>query len=171
VNTVENQYDRLVNRVDVTIENRKKEVLDIMVGASFSNTTTKYKLESQMDQQFLTQQYYTDISVDFAKTWTIGTSFDYNIYSGAAFAEEQTIPLWRASLSKFFLKNQKGQLTLSVFDILNQNQGINRNSELNYIQEERIRAIGRYVMLSFTYSLSGFGNENNGISIETVGRR
>ncbi|MEL6853332.1 MAG: hypothetical protein AAFP92_32780, partial [Bacteroidota bacterium] len=55
--------------------------------------------------------------------------------------------------------NNRGELTLAAYDILNQNIGFSRTSQLNYIQEERITSLARYFMLSFTYNLSKFGAE------------
>jgi len=51
---------------------------------------------------------------------------------------------------------------LGVTDILNQNQNINRSSNLNFIQDTRILSLGRYYMLSLSYSFSGFGQQGGG---------
>jgi hypothetical protein len=64
------------------------------------------------------------------------------------------VPLLGAQMSYFFMQNNRAALTLSAFDILNQNTGINRISELNYLRETRSNIIGRYIMLSFKYSLN-----------------
>ena len=87
-----------------------------------------------------------------------------------SFADSQEVQLWEASIQKNIMKNDRGELKLSVFDILNQNQGINRTTNFNYIEEERIASIGTYYMLSFTYRLSAF-EPKGGLQITGPGRR
>jgi len=161
VNGQENTSDQFVNGIDWRIDNRKKEKLDVRVGAKWTQTIATYSENSDLNQEFLTANYYTDVTVNFLKSWSLSTSFDYTIYSGEAFASNESIPLWKASVSKLFLKNQRGQLKLSVFDILNENRGFSRNSNLNYIEEDNTNTLSRYAMLTFTYSLSGLGKKES----------
>ncbi|MEK7257009.1 MAG: hypothetical protein AAB316_19805, partial [Bacteroidota bacterium] len=101
-----------------------------------------------------------------SKKWEFGTSLDYKIYSAESFGGEQRIPIWRTSLTRYLLKNNRGQLKLAAYDLLNKNLGVNRTSQLNYVEEERIRSIGRYVMVTFAYSISGFDKAAGGIEIQ-----
>lgn len=68
-----------------------------------------------------------------------------------------------------FLKYKKGEFKLSVFDLLNQNQGINRTANQNFIQDTRYNVLQRYFMLSFSYRLnrSGAGNSGARVMIRT----
>ena len=50
-------------------------------------------------------------------------------------------------------------LELIVYDILNQNVGINRTNNLNYIEDQRVTTLSRYVMLSFSYKIRRFGGK------------
>jgi hypothetical protein len=43
-----------------------------------------------------------------------------------------------------------------MFDLLNANKSINRNVELNYIEDVRQEVLNRYFLLSFTYHLRKF---------------
>lgn len=160
VNGTQNSTDRWTNGAGFSVENRKKQVIDLQVGARMSLNFTSYSENSELDQSFLQSNYYTDLLVNLGETWALSTSFDYILYSGEAFASGQNIPLWQAQLSKLFLRNDKGQLKLTVFDLLNQNRGFTRNSALNYVEELRSNALGRYLMLSFTYSLTALGSRS-----------
>ena len=76
------------------------------------------------------------------------------------------VPLWGASLSKLFLKGQRGELKFTANDILNRNLGINRTTVQNFIEDSRVNTVRRYFMLSFTYSLSKVGlGQPSGIRI------
>ena len=67
---------------------------------------------------------------------------------------------WNAAITKQVLKNKKGELKFSVNDILNQNTGISRNSNQNYIEDVTYKTLKRYYMVGFTYSL--LKTNNNG---------
>lgn len=45
--------------------------------------------------------------------------------------------------------------------MLNRNTGISRSADFNYTSDEQIRSLGRYFMLSFTYSIKGKGMVSN----------
>ena len=55
-----------------------------------------------------------------------------------------------------------GKLRLSVKDLLNQNIGINRNANQNYVEDSRVNTLRRFFLLSFTYNLAKTGLNNAG---------
>ena len=57
------------------------------------------------------------------------------------------------------LPGDKGQIKFSVFDVLDENRGLSRSADINYIEEVRSNSVGRYAMLSFIYSIRGFNQE------------
>jgi hypothetical protein len=61
------------------------------------------------------------------------------------------------AVAKKFLKNQRGELRLSVFDLLDQNQSITRTVTETYIEDVNTRVIQQYFMLTFTLNLKNFG--------------
>jgi hypothetical protein len=173
VNDIENTTERFESGVEVTLENRKKETFDVAIGVAYNFSQTQYSESTAQNQDYLNRTFFTEMTLNLGKKWALSSFFDYSIYSGESFGSEQTIPLWEASLTRYFLKNRKGRLILSAFDLLNRNIGINRTSNLNYIEEARVQALGRYFLLTFAYSISGFGNngDSGGVHIQTSRRR
>ncbi len=169
VNSLPNNTDRWINSVDFSIENRKRGAVNVAVGTRYALNHTAYSISSELNQQFTTSLYYADLDIDFLKKWSLGSSMDYTIYAGDAFDTNQEIPIWKAHLSRKLLNNDRGLLKVTVFDILDENRGFNRTSQLNYLQEDRTNALGRYVMVTFTYNLSRFGKKES-ITIDE-GRR
>ncbi|MEM6725623.1 MAG: outer membrane beta-barrel protein, partial [Bacteroidota bacterium] len=170
INETETGVERWVSQGGVSIENRKKKVFDLLVGVDLGYNQTRYADIENLDQQFLSQDYYSDFDINFLKRFQFGSSFTYTIYGGDAFADSEQVALWETSVSMFVLPNKKGQLTFRVFDILNQNQGIQRSSAFNFVQDQRTNNLGRYFMLGFTYNLSGFGQRDpNEMRIEIGG--
>lgn len=93
--------------------------------------------------------------------WEIGTDFDYTFYRGNAQGQNVSIPLWNASLTKHIFKNQAGEISLSVHDILNQNKGVSFTRGDNYSSQTTTNILKRYVLLSFTYNLKQFPGMKN----------
>jgi hypothetical protein len=61
------------------------------------------------------------------------------------------------AIAKKILKGQKGEIRLSVFDLLDQNQSITRNVAVDYIEDVTTMVLKQYFMLTFTYNLKNFG--------------
>ena len=159
INSDANDVNMYNNGIDFSVENRGKDIVDIKVGTKINHNTTDYSISSSFNQEYLTTGYYAVLFIDFLKTWTFSSQIDYTQYSGDQFADNPAIPIWKAYISKRFLKGKSGLLKLAVYDILNQNIGINRTTQLNYIEDERITTLSRYVMLSFTYKVRRFGGK------------
>lgn len=159
INSTENNVDRVTNGGSISLENRRKETIDMSIGTSISHTTTNYSISDNLNQKYVTNKIFADFLIDFKKDWTFSTEAEYTMYSGNQFADNPNIPIWEASISKRFLKTKSGLLKLSVYDIFNQNVGINRTNNLNYIEDERVTTLSRYVLLSFTYKIRRFGGK------------
>ena len=169
LNTIENKSNRLNTSIDFTIENRKKNIVDILFGVNWGYNQSKYSVNKTFDQQFNTFTYFSDWTLTLRKDWTVGTSFDYTIYQGEDFADQRQVPMWNASVSKPVFRN-RGTIEISARDLLNQGIGVNRQNTLNYIEDTQIRSLGRYVMLTFSYSLTFLGDQSSG-AIQVKERR
>lgn len=92
--------------------------------------------------------------------WFYQTDLTNQLTAGYSQGFNQDYFLWNMSAGKKFLKNQKGELKLSVFDVLKQNQSITRNVTGNAIQDVQNVVLQRFFMLTFTYNLKTFGQGN-----------
>jgi hypothetical protein len=91
------------------------------------------------------------------KGWFLQNDLSNQSYSGLTDGLNQSFWLWNAGIGKKFLKNKQGELKLSVFDLLKQNQSITRTVNGPEITDERNTVLQQYFMLTFTYSLKNFG--------------
>jgi hypothetical protein len=57
------------------------------------------------------------------------------------------------SLGKKLFSKQQGELTVSVVDLLNQNKSVNRTVTGTYVEDTQNNVLGRYFMLTFTYTV------------------
>ncbi|PLK43371.1 outer membrane beta-barrel family protein [Emticicia sp. TH156] len=140
----------------------QQDKFDMSAEARVGYNQTHYSVNNQMNQDYFNNVFSTDMNWTITKNLIFSTDFDYNTYKGLTGGFNQNIPLWGMSVSTYFLKNRRGELKLSVNDLLNRNTGISRTAQLNFVQDERITTLGRYFLLSFTYTLKGLNPAQSG---------
>ena len=69
------------------------------------------------------------------------------------------------------MKYQRGEVKLSVYDLLNENQAIVRSTNQNYIEDQNNRVLRRFFLLSFTYSLNKMSANSGGHGGNVIIRR
>ncbi|MBS1563827.1 MAG: hypothetical protein JST39_05530, partial [Bacteroidetes bacterium] len=89
--------------------------------------------------------------------WFYSNDLNNQLYRGLSGGYNQNLWLWNMSAGKKFLKDQKGELKLSVFDLLKQNASITRTTTELYVEDTRNDVLQQYFMLTFTYKLKNFG--------------
>jgi hypothetical protein len=136
--------------------------VNISLSANLDYNNTKYSLQSAMNTNYLSQEYSTSVDWQLPKQFFLSTEFTYTINSQRAAGFNSKVPIWNASISKQFLRYNRGELKLSAADLLDRNIGISRTTNQNYIEDSRVNTLRRFFMLSFTYSLSKTGLNNAG---------
>jgi Outer membrane protein beta-barrel family len=89
--------------------------------------------------------------------WFLQNDVNNQSYTGLSVGFNQNYWLWNAAIGKKFLKNNAGELKLSVFDLLKQNRSITRNVTESYIEDVQNQVLTQYFMLTFSYKLKNFG--------------
>jgi hypothetical protein len=65
--------------------------------------------------------------------------------------------LWNAAVTLLMLKDSKGLLKLSVFDVLDRNNNVYRYTTMNQIVDQQSNVLTRFAELSFTYNIRNLG--------------
>lgn len=141
--------------------------LSMEVGANYTINRTQYSLSSGRNTRYLTQEYSASVEWQLPSNFTLASDFTYLLNSQRAAGFNTNVPLWNASISKQFLKYNRGEIKLAATDLLNRNTGITRTTVQNYIEDKQVNVLRRFFLLSFTYSLTKSGlNTGNGMSIK-----
>ena len=170
INSQENKVNRFGNSILFSIENRKKQKVDALLGIKLSGSNTQYSKQPTLDQKYSETNVFGEFTYTPTDKWAFHTEYDGISYKQSGSAETIQVPLWKAHITTYFMKDQRLKATLSVFDILNKNKGITRSSQLNYLDVQRTNVLGRYIMLGFAYSIKGFKKSSGGIEINIGGQ-
>lgn len=129
------------------------DILNLGLSTSLSQQQTRYEFD-QPDQKFFNSTYAVESNLTFLKHYAVSGNFDYLVYENPGQDFRQRIPLLNVSLSRFVLKNKSGEIRLAGNNLLDKMLGVSQTANINYVEQVKTNAIGRYFMVSFIYSLN-----------------
>ena len=154
INNVNNKTNSKNTRFRASLENNKKDFLDLAVGANFNKNITSFSGATE-NRDYFQQSYFVKSDWNITKSFNLTTQFKYDIYTDSNFGTDQAVPIWNTSISYAFLKSKAMNIKLTALDMLNKNVGFARSGSDNYFQETTRDVLGTYYMLSLTYTLNG----------------
>ncbi|HSU29525.1 MAG TPA: outer membrane beta-barrel protein, partial [Chitinophagaceae bacterium] len=154
VNTTSKSFNYSYGAV---IASNISEYVDFNISYTGNYNVVKNSLQPQLNQNYRTAVAGLQMNLLTKTGWFFQNDLNYQSYNGLSEGFNQNFWLWNAGIGKKFLKNNKGELKLSVFDLLKQNQSISRTVGDSYIQDVQNLVLQQYFMLTFTYNLKNFG--------------
>lgn len=154
LNSISNNY---TYNTGVVVASNISQYIDFNVSYNAYFTNTKNTINTALNTNYVSQNARLQVNVLSKNGWFVQHDIANSTYSGLSDGFNQSYWLWNAGVGKKFLKNQAGELKLSVFDLLKQNQSITRTVDPTYIEDVRNQVLQQFFMLTFTYNLKNFG--------------
>lgn len=149
---------------NVRYEFRPSDKFDFALTANLNNQRTTFDRANATnqanEQNFLNQTYGAEMNVVLPLDFRLNLDYDYFLFTSRTTDFRQALPLLNTSVSKVFLKGA-GELKIAVNNMLDQSLGISQQADVNFLQQTVVNNLGRFVMLSFTYSLNKALNPAN----------
>jgi len=149
----------------VTLSSNISTKIDFTVSSNSNMNYIENTLQKQLNSNYFSQTSSVKINLILLKNVVFNSVLTHQYYNGLSQNYNQNFLLWNCALGYKFLKDQKGDIRFSVFDVLNQNKSIQRSVTNTYIQDMQTNVLQRYFMLIFTYNLKEFkknaSNPNN----------
>ena len=157
INNVSNLSKSWSYNLGAVISSNISQYVDFTISYSANINDIKNTIQPKLNNNYFSQT--AGFSGNFlAKSgWFMQSDVTNQNYRGLTDGFNQDYWLWNGSIGKKFLKDQKGEIKLSVFDILKQNQSITRNTDASYVEDVQNRVLQQYFMLTFSYKLKNFG--------------
>ncbi|WP_421830911.1 outer membrane beta-barrel protein [Larkinella sp.] len=127
--------------------------IDFYVAYLLNYNQIRNTLQTRSNSRFVSQ------TVSARLSWWMGAGFvcqsDMTSQTYRSFSSQQTqhLAVWNAALGKKFLKDRRGELKVSVFDLLRQNARISQVLTDTYFQTSQSKLLQRYFLLTFTYTI------------------
>lgn len=131
-------------------------------------TRSSYNVAENSLRPTLNNNYFNQTTT-LRSTWILWKGFVYRadlnhqLNTGLAEGFDNSFTLLNMSLGKKFLKDDRGEISLNVYDLLDQNNNVGRNINELYIEDRQSTVLQRYFMLTFTYNIRNF---SKGTSID-----
>jgi len=139
------------------VSNFSKDIdYNIYYSASTNTVVNSAEISNNSNSSYLTQTVGGKFNLTFWKSFVFRSDIFYQKYNGVNDEFNTAFTLWNLSIAKKFLKNNLGELELSVFDLLKQNKSISQSVTSTYLQETRTQVLQQYFMLTFSYQLRKF---------------
>lgn len=160
INKLENITNTFTTSGGATLSSNISQNLDFTVGYRLNHQNTKNKLRPQSDNQYFYHMGEARLAWTIHKKWVLRSDLNNLYYTGLGDAFNENYWLWNINLGRKVFENNRGEITLGVYDLLNQNQSVTQNVTDTYIESARFNVLSRFVMLTFTYNFRNFGASN-----------
>jgi hypothetical protein len=149
------------HQLGFSISSNISENLDFNLSTESSYNLTTNSLNSGQNSNYLIQNSRLKLDWITKGGFTLRTSLNHQVYAGLSSSLDNDLILWNLGIGKQLFKDQRGEIQLSVFDLLGQNNSISQNFYDSYYQEQTSNVLTRYFMLSFTYNFRMFRAEKS----------
>ena len=155
VNGIENVTDSKGYDIGVGLNLTPNEKLILGLRGNFNNTDIKYSIQSQQNQAIRNNSLDISAKWNFAPKFFFESNFKYSKFKNERFNFDREIPIWNASVRRLLTKDNRLEVRLAAFDILNKNVSITQDGSQNFVTRTEALTLARYFMLSLTYNLRG----------------
>jgi hypothetical protein len=156
VNGVNNFANTWNLNAGAVLSSNISEKIDFTLAYSAFYNLVSNSVRSGIDNNYLQQTGSFRSNLQHGKGWVFSSDLNYTGFNGLGSAFRQNFVLWNLGIGKKFLKNQAGELKITAFDILGQNNSLSRTVTETYVEDLQTRVLQRYFMLNFTYNIRKF---------------
>lgn len=131
------------------------------LNATYTNSTTS--IRPDVTTAYWQYNGYGNVQLKFKKIKTyVDLQLQAQVYQKtAAFANAQNSYIFSPTIRKIISKDEKWEVKVAVNDLFNENRGISRNANSNFVSETINQTIQRYVLFSVVYNFSKNGKPSN----------
>jgi len=156
INNIQNTSNTHSINGGLVLSSNISEQLDFTVSVNGNYNTVSNSLQPSLDGTYYYQNSNFKLNWLTKAGFFVNTNLNHTFYTGLGQDFNLNFTLWNAAIGYKFLKKQAGELKLSTFDVLGQNNSISRTVTETYIEDLQTRVLQRYYMLTFTYTLRNF---------------
>jgi hypothetical protein len=130
--------------------------VDFNIWSRSSFNRVENTLNSNLNNQFFQQRFRVNFNWIIWKGIIYRLDLNHQINTGLSDGFNANFTLMNMSIGKKIFANQRGEISLMVYDLLGQNANVRRNISETFIEDVQTNVLQRYFMVSFTYNLRRF---------------
>jgi hypothetical protein len=125
--------------------------IDGHISYNATYTTSRSTLTENSRTSYLSHMARLRSTITFWEIVVWRNEASYTLRTGMTGGKSQDSFLWTATVGVKFLAENRGELRLTMYDILDQNRSIGRSVTESYVEDTTNRVLPRYLMLTFEY--------------------
>lgn len=165
INGQENIANTLSTSGGVVFSSNISQNVDFTLSYNAHYNIVENTLRPQLDNNYFYHLTGVKFNWIFLKNWVLRNDVNNLLYTGLGEDFNENYWLWNMNLGRKFMANNQGELTLGVYDLLDQNKSVTRNVTSNYVEDVRSNVLNRFFMLTFTYNIRNFGAGQQGAGV------
>ncbi len=151
-----NYSSNTITGLGLTLGSNISDNLDFTLSSRSKYNLTTNTLEAGNDIAYYNQSTSLKFNWILRDGLVLRTDLAHQFYHGLSDDFDQNYLLWNLSIGKKVFKDQRGEISLSVFDLLRQNNSLSRLVTEVYTEDIQTNVLQQYFMLSFKYDLRNF---------------
>ncbi len=156
INNVVNYQNRTNGAFSIAINSNISENIDFTVTSNTAVVASNNSLHNQTNATYFNQGGTGTVNLILPHGIVFNTGITYQANYGLSAGYNQNFVVWNLSAGKKLFKKQQGDIRISAFDLLNNNNSIQHTVTETYVQDSRNNILQRYILLTFSYKLRDF---------------
>ncbi len=144
-----------------SINSSISDQIDFNIWSRSSFNKVENTLNPSLDNNFFQQRFRVNFNWIMFAGIIYRLDLNHQINSGLSEGFDNNFSLVNMSLGKKIFKNQRGEVSIMVYDLLGQNANVRRNITETFIEDIQTNVLQQYFMISFTYNLRRFSKGMN----------
>lgn len=132
------------------------EKIDFTLNYSANYNIVNNSIQNQSNSSYLIHSFNARANYLPFPWLVMNTDISNSTYTGLGSGFNQSIWLVNAGIGYKFMKDDRAELKLSVFDAFKQNNSISRSVTESYIEDKTTQILTRFYMMTFTYTIRNF---------------
>ncbi|SFO67311.1 CarboxypepD_reg-like domain-containing protein [Algoriphagus ornithinivorans] len=139
-----------------SISSNISDQIDFNIWTRFSFNDVENTLNPNLNNTFFNQRGRINFNWIIWEGFVYRLDLTHQVNSGLSEGFDTNFTLVNMSLGKKIFNNQRGEISLNVYDLFRQNNNIRRNISETFIEDVQTNVLQRYVMLTFSYNIRRF---------------
>ncbi len=132
------------------------EKLDFTLSSRSNYSILRYSASPERNNNYFIQSTSLRMKWIIAGGFFVQSTLNHELYEGLSEELDNQSVLWNLGMGFKLFKNQRGELSLSVYDLLEENKNLVRRVSDIYTEDVSSLVLTRYLMLTFSYDLRSF---------------
>ena len=155
INEELNYAKNTVAGIGLTLSSNISERVDFTLSSRSNYNLVGNSLQSESNTNFFNQATRLKLNCLLGSI-IFRTDLTHQYYDGLEQSFDQNYLLWNMSIGRKLFKDDRGEINVTVFDLLNQNNALTRNVTETYTEDVQTNVLQQYLMVNFKFDLVAF---------------